>query len=87
MCSYRNSYSSAPLPSLENTSKDRQQFVDAIVLISFLIGPKRFRTSKLSVRRHSNSAFERRTMLGFAKLYPCFVLPWIIYEWMGNEVT
>ena len=33
----------------------------------FLIGQKDFQTSKISLRRHSNSAFERRTMPGFAK--------------------
>ena len=54
-----------PKFSLRNPSKDRQRVVDAIILIS---APDWSKTLKLSLKRNTKSAFERRTMLGFAKL-------------------
>ena len=54
---------------LGNPSKDRQRFVDAVVLSQLLIGQQGFRTSKMLLRRHSNAVFKPRSMLGFAKLF------------------
>ena len=54
--------------SLENPSKDRQRFVDAVVLKGLLIGQTGFRTSNMLLRRFIESVFEHRTMLNFAKL-------------------
>ena len=52
--------------SLGNPSKNRQQFVDAIVLISAPDWSKQL--SKMPFKSHPSSLFERRTMLGFTGL-------------------
>ena len=54
--------------SLGNPSKDRERFVDAIVLILASDWGEGLSASKLSLTRHSNHVFECRTVLGFAKL-------------------
>ena len=54
--------------SLRNPSKDRQPFVDAILLISAPDWSETLSNFKFSSRHHSNSAFKRGKLLRFAKL-------------------
>ena len=54
--------------SLGNRSKDRQRFVDAIVLISAADWSKTLSNFENVVFTAFESAFKHRTTLGFAKL-------------------
>ena len=49
-------------------SKDRQRFVDSVVLITAPHWPNRLANFETVVEMQFELVFERRTMLGFAKL-------------------
>ena len=57
------------LLSLGNPSKDRQQLVDAIVLILAPDWSNRLSNFENFVETQFETVFERRMLTGFAKLY------------------